>query len=788
MESLYRTVYIGLGGAGIKSILKTKELFIESYGQVPPMIRFIGIDTDPSELDTKDGVKLNPHEKCLLSPIRNANDFYKAYRDELTLPNQSVLESLFLRNHSAMAIRSIGRFAFIYDVNRVKSVIEQAFHDVRTIDADPNINNIVQIHISFSFAGGTGAGIFLDLAYLIRKICQDEQVLLFGYGILPQVFVDMSPSSRTYVIPNGYAALQDLDFLMSLNSYDEPVSFNWISESYTQEDFRMNPKPFDKVYLYGNTNEKGRIYSYNNIIESIGKALFISSTSKIGDLTISHMESLTNLVEDGEWDIGNKKAWVSSFGISDIVFIGNKVAATYALKVTISMIQRALNSREDGNYLATMWIDQISIREDYGQDQVIDALCDKRPKQILDISNQKEPKPEVDFYCENIIKRATESAEKAKKDLEAKVLQSLAKTVSGYLKSGDCFVTTTKDFICNVKSQIEIFIGEMEEEKVGFENKTDILKQELDIAVKTLKDEANKGLFFRFRSHIENANEETVLAAANYVENEIEIIRRLYAVQFFNTILKELAKHQNSVDNIEGFLNDLKIQYTATLNKMTAASRTSTMEVDIAEDIIRSLKVDDATLLFNDFYQFVGEDGLESVATTEEMEQIFYNYAKSRPEYSEWQGKTVSEVIDSLSEEEFFKACQKVAEKAEPLIRVDSWGKFTNSGRRIDEIMCNYQFIAIDDRDNNRLIKDKSFINNIDSIYRTEFVSTHIKGRIFFCIQKWIFPPFLIKEVKHWKEYEKIGTHLNYHFDTNIQERMRREQYSLFPLFLEQKD
>ena len=44
-----RCLYIGLGGTGMKSILYTKKMFIDTYGEVPPMIGFIGIDTDDGE-------------------------------------------------------------------------------------------------------------------------------------------------------------------------------------------------------------------------------------------------------------------------------------------------------------------------------------------------------------------------------------------------------------------------------------------------------------------------------------------------------------------------------------------------------------------------------------------------------------------------------------------------------------------------------------------------------------------------------------------------------------------
>ena len=41
-----RSFFIGLGGTGMRTILYLKKLFIETYGEVPGMIGFLGIDTD----------------------------------------------------------------------------------------------------------------------------------------------------------------------------------------------------------------------------------------------------------------------------------------------------------------------------------------------------------------------------------------------------------------------------------------------------------------------------------------------------------------------------------------------------------------------------------------------------------------------------------------------------------------------------------------------------------------------------------------------------------------------
>lgn len=52
-----RSLFIGLGGTGMRTLLYLKKLFVDTYGEVPPMIGFLGVDTDmnefTNELETK---------------------------------------------------------------------------------------------------------------------------------------------------------------------------------------------------------------------------------------------------------------------------------------------------------------------------------------------------------------------------------------------------------------------------------------------------------------------------------------------------------------------------------------------------------------------------------------------------------------------------------------------------------------------------------------------------------------------------------------------------------------
>lgn len=44
--TLKRTLFIGLGGTGASALLHTKKRFLDTYGEIPPMIGFLSIDTD----------------------------------------------------------------------------------------------------------------------------------------------------------------------------------------------------------------------------------------------------------------------------------------------------------------------------------------------------------------------------------------------------------------------------------------------------------------------------------------------------------------------------------------------------------------------------------------------------------------------------------------------------------------------------------------------------------------------------------------------------------------------
>jgi hypothetical protein len=83
--NLRKSLYIGLGGTGMNAILHTKKMFLETFGEIPPIIGFLGIDTDNKScsetIDSKVGkIYLEKNEQCEITATGPVN-FFKTNKD-----------------------------------------------------------------------------------------------------------------------------------------------------------------------------------------------------------------------------------------------------------------------------------------------------------------------------------------------------------------------------------------------------------------------------------------------------------------------------------------------------------------------------------------------------------------------------------------------------------------------------------------------------------------------------------------------------------------------------------
>ncbi len=231
---------IGLGGSGGKTIRYLKQSLNEWLNEIgwptglPQGWQFLHIDT-PSTQESP----ILPGRPELLPPI----EYMSLHRDGV--PFGTVVDRLSKKRtnfdgwwvdpdymnvpiaHGAGQYRAIGRVLGLDQQDRIHRALQGKITALRTADsigelqrlrssADEEGSVTYQEHgepvlmIVSSLAGGTGAGLFLDVADMLRA--EGEQWLDNSFGILyaADVFQSLSSGARAGVHPNSAAALSEL--------------------------------------------------------------------------------------------------------------------------------------------------------------------------------------------------------------------------------------------------------------------------------------------------------------------------------------------------------------------------------------------------------------------------------------------------------------------------------------------------------------------------------------------------------------------------------------------------
>jgi hypothetical protein len=281
------TVVLGLGGTGYKTLLKLKNRFVEAYGSVPPIIRFLSIDTTENaegsshaEETSSDG-HLDHNETYVLqvgSPANLVNGT-NPHIDEWwppDIPTQAIIAG-------AGQVRARGRLALFAKASEVYARIRRAVDDVRNIRNQKQMyadefqvsdRTGVEVHVVGSLAGGTGSGTFLDIAFMARDVIgSDEQSNFTAVLLLPGIFTRMN--GVALVKPNAYGALKEIEHL-STSRATFPIDYGFRRIDVTRP-------PFDVVYLIDSVNEQGRVVTEQSDLHAlIADGMYVQIGSQLG--------------------------------------------------------------------------------------------------------------------------------------------------------------------------------------------------------------------------------------------------------------------------------------------------------------------------------------------------------------------------------------------------------------------------------------------------------------------------------------------------------------------------
>jgi hypothetical protein len=316
------TVVIGLGGTGYGALLKLKKRFIEAYGSLPPIVRFLSIDTtenaeaSASPQESADG-HLDHNEQYVLQ-VGNPGALINRGNDHIDewwpteIPTSAIIAG-------AGQVRARGRLALFAKAPEVYSRIQRAVDDVRNIRNQKQMyteqfqvssRSGVEVYIVGSLAGGTGSGLFLDIAFMARDIIgNDEQSNFTATLLLPTLFTRFAGTAL--VKPNAYGALKEIEHLSTSKT---PFTIDYGSRKVD-----VTRPPFDVVYLIDSINEQGRtVMEQGDLVGLIGDGMYVQIASQIGADSANAIDNIkTQIATAGR--VKGRSPQYCSFGVASLV-------------------------------------------------------------------------------------------------------------------------------------------------------------------------------------------------------------------------------------------------------------------------------------------------------------------------------------------------------------------------------------------------------------------------------------------------------------------------------------
>ena len=257
---MYPTLFVGLGGTGALAVRSLKHKYYEDLRQEErTTASFLVIDLDLQAVTRVDDglAKLDPSEYYYLNP-EVIKEFLRS-KDRLDdserlvwrqilewFPDQKVapIPISDVEQAGAGQYRALGRLSLF--LNRHDQAIESLLRrklGALLPEVDSNsLTDQKRVVIVSSLAGGTGAGLLIDLAYLCKR--QESRPRVDAYLLLPEAFIDVDQGGR--VRQNAYAALRELAHLK-----DQQIGFSAKYYHIPPVDVASGgEQPFSRLYLF----------------------------------------------------------------------------------------------------------------------------------------------------------------------------------------------------------------------------------------------------------------------------------------------------------------------------------------------------------------------------------------------------------------------------------------------------------------------------------------------------------------------------------------------------------
>jgi hypothetical protein len=426
---------VGLGGSGKDVLLRVRRLFYERMGKNPdgsigyPIVGYLVLDTDPGSPRFIEGdspkdfvlksIQLNTggvreFVNCSMSDQEVARYFrggatqyphiFKWLRPEVEKygaasaavatgagQNRQLARLAFFHHFAGTADRPGIRPTLERHLQQIMSQVRrpELLHRWRPKNAEVSGNEL-DVILVYSLAGGTGAGMFLDMGMLAREVVkglglEGLRAYFTHFAVLPEPFLapptkdrlgpELPPEERTKIQENAYAALREMEYFS--RRIDKTFDLTIPPDVFAAEEeaaagvfgtrgqtgtpwyqvqweprgkvFAIDSAPWDTCYLIGGGNDPlGDTLSPQDVYQMTAEFVFLDfDPNQFGTRRRMRRPNMQGrLADDATDEVRDERGTLyrhlvsrrySTFGLSQIYFDRARMrrAASYRLAVSL---------------------------------------------------------------------------------------------------------------------------------------------------------------------------------------------------------------------------------------------------------------------------------------------------------------------------------------------------------------------------------------------------------------------------------------------------------------------
>jgi serine/threonine protein kinase len=378
---LFPALVIGLGQLGMMVVQRLRRFLHLRFGGLDRIqqLRLLVLDTDPEIVRAAtrgDCCARLSETDVLLAPLNRPSHYlkprdgrpevdswlnprmlYRIPRSQVTTGVRALGRLAFCDNYRAIARRLQTEMSVCMDPQILESAVEQTGLGLRT--------NRVRVYVISSLAGGSGGGMFLDLAYTVRALLKQAgyaQPDVVGLFLLPNVDRNRT---RVQTLGNACAALRELRY------FAHPGT-TFTAKYHQREPAIQDSEPPFARSIFLPLPEETNEFATQQTVEEVGVFLardLCSPFGSVADLSRGGLAGAT-------WE--SRGLFYQTFGLYQLSWPRHELLRSIAGRLCLRLVQRWMSKDSKPiREVVRAWVEERWTQQQLGSNALMERLGEK---------------------------------------------------------------------------------------------------------------------------------------------------------------------------------------------------------------------------------------------------------------------------------------------------------------------------------------------------------------------------------------------------------------------------